>query len=72
LELLPPDYLYQQMATLLVRLKRFKQAFEVAAGNLDLQTSEHLAEFSVGILKADEGTKVSQSSTSGKAKQKKV
>jgi len=60
------------MATLLVRLKRFKQAFEVAAGNLDLQKSEHLAEFSVGILKADEGTKVSQSSTSGKAKQKKV
>lgn len=60
------------MATLLVKLKRFKEAFEVAARNLDLQANEHLADFAIRILKADDQTKVSQSSTSGKSKERKV
>ena len=42
---------------MLVRLKRFKKAFEVSATNLEFSIGEHLADFAIGFLKTEETNK---------------
>ncbi len=54
---------------MLIRLKQFKKAFEVAATNLEFTVSEHLADFAIRLLKSEE-TPQKSSSNSGRNKRK--
>ena len=54
---------------MLIRLKQFKKAFEVAATNLEFAVSEHLADFAIRLLKSEE-TPQKSSSNSGRNNRK--
>lgn len=47
-KLLPEDYLFKEKATLLVRMKNYREAFDVTVLNInDFDYCEHLASFAV-------------------------
>lgn len=59
MEMLPADYLFQEQATLLVKMKKFKKAFDVASTQLGFEACEQLVELALKTIKTEENIKSS-------------
>jgi hypothetical protein len=63
MEKLPSDYLFREQATLLIKMKKYKKAFDVAATNLSFEACEQLAELALQVQKAEDALKSSNSTS---------